>query len=109
MFQSIVTNLISNAIKFTPQRGQINITTSLAGDMLQVDIADNGMGITDEDKSMLFRVDAQIVGKGTEGETGSGLGLILCKEFVEKNGGQIWLESEEGRGSTFYFTIKKAS
>jgi len=105
MISTVIRNLLSNAIKFTPQGGQIDIITSSAGNMMQIDITDNGVGIPVEEKSMLFRVDAQVIGKGTEGETGSGLGLILCKEFVEKNGGKIWVESTVGKGSTFSFTL----
>lgn len=105
MINTVIRNLLTNAIKFTYPNGKIEISTREVGKMIQIDITDNGIGIASEDLIMLFRVDAQISGKGTEGESGSGLGLILCKEFVEKNGGKIWVKSIPGTGSTFSFTI----
>jgi len=105
MISTVIRNLLSNAIKFTHKDGLIELITTDIDDVIQIDITDNGVGMSVEDISMLFRVDAQLAGKGTEGETGSGLGLMLCKEFVEKNGGKIWVNSIQAKGSTFSFTV----
>ncbi len=102
---TVLRNLISNAIKFTPLNGQINIHTRVFEQQLEISITDSGVGIKDEILPLLFQIDAYIKTKGTENESGTGLGLILCKEFVEKHGGQIWVESMEGKGSTFSFSI----
>ena len=72
---------------------------------ITVSINDNGVGISDEDQKKLFRLDDKYKSKGTAGETGTGLGLVLCKEFIEKNGGEIWCESKKGIGTTFSFRI----
>jgi signal transduction histidine kinase len=104
----VIRNLITNAIKFTNDGGIITIQGKVEGNNLLVSVMDNGIGIKPEIKKMLFDKTAPYTTRGTANEKGTGLGLILCKEFVEKNGGQIWVESEEGKGSTFYFTIPKA-
>lgn len=112
MLSTVIRNLISNAIKFTDKNGQINISSryvfveDVLGDkQLEVSVADTGVGIRKEDIAKLFRIDTAFSSKGTEKESGTGLGLILCKDFVEKHGGRIWVESELGKGSTFKFTI----
>jgi signal transduction histidine kinase len=105
---TVIRNLISNAIKFTPENGSITIDASEKDDMLVVSIKDNGVGMPDEVLGKLFRIDTKHTTKGTANEKGTGLGLILCKDFVEKNGGKIWVESEIGKGSTFCFTVPLA-
>ena len=100
-----VRNLISNAIKFTPEGGAITLGLQQNKNNVIVSIADTGVGMSKEIISKLFRIDTKLTTKGTANEKGTGLGLILCKEFIEKNGGQILVESEVGKGSVFYFTL----
>jgi signal transduction histidine kinase len=105
MINTVLRNLISNAIKFTRQGGMITIAATEKPDLLMVSVSDNGVGIPKAMIDKLFRIDENYTTTGTNNERGTGLGLILCKEFIEKHGGKIWVESEEGLGSTFYFTI----
>jgi len=102
-------NLINNAIKYSFNGTRIRIETSSAGEFVQVSVIDSGIGLTPESQEKIFRYDQPFMNKGTAGETGSGLGLILCKDFVEKNGGTIKVESKPGSGSTFTFTLPAAS
>lgn len=101
-------NLILNGIKFTDAGGQITIACEDKGQELVVAVKDNGVGIAEDVQKILFEKTSGYTTRGTANEKGTGLGLILCKEFVEKNGGRIWLESAAGKGSTFYFTLKKS-
>lgn len=102
----ILTNLVSNAIKFTYNGGKIIIGANLyEQDMAEIYVSDTGTGMPKEVVEKIFRIDSKHTMKGTQGETGTGLGLLLCREFVEKNGGKIWVESTEGVGSTFRFTL----
>jgi PAS domain S-box-containing protein len=105
LLQTILLNLITNGIKFTGNDGTVTIGARTGKDETEVSITDTGTGMTEEMKGQLFRIDVKVATKGTSGESGSGLGLILCKEFVEMHGGKIWVESEVGKGSTFIFTI----
>jgi PAS domain S-box-containing protein len=105
MIKAVIRNLLSNAIKFTGRGGIIEISATNSGDMVEVCIADNGVGIDPRNLKKLFRIDDQFKNPGTENELGSGLGLILCREFVEKNKGEIWAESQPGRGSKFKFKL----
>lgn len=106
MLESTLRNLLSNAIKFSFRGGQILITARLTqNNFVETSITDNGIGISSDLISKLFRIDRQTGRNGTEGEPSTGLGLLLCKEFVEKNGGNIRVESIEGKGSTFSFTL----
>ena len=107
MIGTIFRNLISNAIKFTQEGGEVTISAEVSPNNLTVAIRDNGIGIPKESIKRLFRIDQNFSTQGTSKESGTGLGLILCKEFVDKNKGKIWVESEEGKGSTFYFTIPR--
>jgi len=103
---TIIRNLVSNALKFTPKGGQINITSEIAGrQMVTVCVKDTGIGIPPHMVENLFRLDADTRRHGTDDEPSTGLGLILIKEFIEKNSGTIWVESEVGKGSNFYFTL----
>jgi ligand-binding sensor domain-containing protein/signal transduction histidine kinase len=108
MIEMVVRNLITNAIKFTPSNGFINIVISETGNMIQLEIHDNGVGISPEHQEKLFTLDSNITQKGTNGEKGTGLGLIICKEFVEKNNGKIWIISKPDSGSSFFITIPGA-
>jgi signal transduction histidine kinase len=101
----IIRNLISNAIKFTHRNGNISLKAESNQQFTEITITDTGVGISKEMQSKLFDVGEKTLKQGTENEQGTGLGLILCKEFTEKHGGEIWVESEIDKGSTFIFTI----
>ncbi len=105
MINTVMRNLISNAIKFTREGGEVIISTRKTPKETIVSVRDNGLGIAPDRMEKLFRIDTNVSTPGTNKEKGTGLGLILCKEFVEKHGGSIWVESEEGKGSTFSFTL----
>lgn len=107
MLSTVMRNLVSNALKFTPINGKISISGELEKEHVKVCIADTGVGMDRETMGKLFRIDEKISNKGTEGELGTGLGLILCSELVKKMGGAIWVESELGKGSKFFFTLPK--
>ncbi|WP_163717182.1 tetratricopeptide repeat-containing sensor histidine kinase [Mangrovibacterium lignilyticum] len=109
MVNLILRNLISNAIKFTESGGLVQVLAKLEGDFLAISVKDSGIGISQSDLPKLFDSTAHITTYGTNHETGSGLGLLLCKEFVEANGGVIKVESKKGKGSTFTFTLKQYS
>ncbi len=105
MFNSIIQNLVSNAIKFTRPRGEVKLRTEIKENGIEVYVSDNGVGIPKEALSKIFRIDKQITTLGTSNEKGSGLGLLVCKEMIEKHGGNIWVESTPGEGTTFSFSI----
>jgi len=102
---TVVRNLVANAIKFTPEGGTVTVNAQHGKGEVLVSITDTGVGIPASVIGKLFRIDTKHSTKGTADEKGTGLGLILCKEFIEKNGGTIGVQSEEGKGSTFYFTL----
>jgi signal transduction histidine kinase len=105
----VIRNLMTNAIKFTNDGGTVSIgAKENSGDWV-ITIKDNGIGINSDVLKILFDKTAPYTTRGTANEKGTGLGLILCKEFVEKNGGKIWVESKEGEGSEFSFTLPKAN
>ena len=105
MMKTVLRNLISNAIKFTSSNGTVEIKSEIRQDELEISVKDSGVGIRKEIIEKIFKIDCNYTSRGTDNETGTGLGLILCKEFVEKHGGRIWVESEEGKGSEFKLTI----
>jgi len=106
MLHSILRNFLANAIKFTKPIGEVTLTAKWEpDDVVEISISDTGIGMSPEILNKLFTLNAKISRKGTEGEPSSGLGLIICKELVEKQGGRIWVDSEEGKGSTFFFTL----
>lgn len=108
MIGTVLRNLITNAIKFTHPNGEIVVSAEQKQNELMVAVSDNGIGIKKVNVEKLFRIDESYSTMGTQNETGTGLGLLLCKEFVEKHGGKIGVESEVGKGSKFYFTIPKS-
>ncbi len=105
MLSTIFRNLISNAIKFTPRNGKIVVTAEKHNGETLISVQDTGIGIPADMIPILFKIGAKTSRPGTEGESSTGLGLILCKEYIEKHRGKIWVESTEGIGTTFYFTI----
>ena len=107
MVSIVMLNLVSNAIKYSNTNGNIQIDAKEAGDFFVVSISDNGIGISKEDIPKLFRVEVDHKTIGNSNEKGTGIGLILCMEFVLKNGGNMWVESEIEKGSTFIFTLPK--
>ena len=107
MIDVVVRNLLSNAIKFTKPGGTVEISATHDENTLKVAISDTGIGIPEEILPNLFRIGVKTRQIGTGGERGTGLGLILCKEFIDQHGGTIRVESEVGRGSTFWFTLPK--
>ncbi len=110
MLDTVIRNLISNALKFTPDGGRITISAQVNGtDKIEISVADTGLGISPENIAKLFRLDAHHSTLGTAKEQGTGLGLLICKEMVEKNGGRIWIESEVGQGTTVHFTARRTA
>ena len=106
MINSVLLNLMSNAVKFTNREGRVTLSAGEIGNnMVRISVSDTGVGMPQSTIDKLFELDGKILTKGTAGELSTGLGLLLCKEFVEKNGGSISVESEEGKGSTFSFTL----
>jgi len=106
MLQTVIRNLVSNAVKFTVKGGKITVSAKETSDKnIEISVKDTGIGMSQSMIENLFRIDVKTSRPGTEGEPSTGLGLILCKEFIEKHGGKIWVDSEEGKGSTFYFTL----
>lgn len=108
MINSVIQNLISNSIKFSKSGDRITVSSQEFKQNYLVIISDTGVGINENDQKKLFKIDIHHSTIGTNDEIGTGLGLILCKELVEKNGGKIWVESKMGQGSEFYFTLPKA-
>ena len=104
---TVLRNLVSNAIKFTPREGKIQVKGEWVDNksFVKISVIDTGIGIPKEVAQNLFKLDNKYSTKGTEGEKGTGLGLIICKEFVEQNGGNIGVETNEGKGTTFWFTL----
>ena len=109
MLQTVIRNLVSNAIKFSPKGSKVTIlAVPKENNTVEISVKDSGIGMNNKILDNLFRLDINCGRFGTEGEPSTGLGLLLCKEFVEKHDGKIWVESEEGKGSTFYFTLKQS-
>ncbi len=105
MIRTILRNLISNAIKFTHTNGRIVISVIKNKQEYLISVSDNGVGIPKKSLDNLFSIDQNKSTRGTQDESGTGLGLILCKELIKKHNGRIWVESEPGRGSIFYFSL----
>lgn len=109
MLQTILRNLISNALKFTPRDGMVSLFAEPTKDgVVMITVKDSGIGMPEEIVKNLFRIDVKNVRReGTDGEPSSGLGLSLCKEFIEKHGGKIWVDSDVGAGTSFYFSMPR--
>jgi len=107
MLETILKNLISNGIKFTPKGGAVRLKSELEpeSEFLKISVFDTGVGLTPEEQGKLFRIDRHLRKTGTESEEGSGLGLLVCQEFIKKHGGQIGVNSEPGKGSHFWITL----
>jgi len=108
MLNTVIRNLLMNSIKFTNDGGTITLSSIVEGNKLKVNVQDNGIGISEKQKEVLLRLEKVKSSIGTSGEKGTGLGLILCKEFIETNDGKLLIESELGKGSTFSFTVPLA-
>ena len=109
MINAVIRNLLSNAIKFTSHWKSVKIIVEDIESFWDIKVVDEGVGISYENQQKVFRVDAKFKTEGTSGEKGTGLGLLICKEFAEKNGGHIAVDSEVGKGSIFSFTVPKIS
>jgi signal transduction histidine kinase len=117
MIDTVIRNLTTNALKFTPVEGQVTLSIHRNGvspdnegtEWVEISVRDTGVGISQADIDKLFRIDVHHTTPGTAKESGTGLGLILCQEMVEKNGGRIWVESELGQGTTVKFTVPVTS
>ena len=105
MIKTILRNLVSNALNFTNIGGYVKIFSKMKDDEVIVTVEDNGVGISEVNQKKLLRIDKKYIGTNTNGEKGTGLGLILCKEFLENHGKEIWIESKVGKGSRFNFTL----
>ena len=105
MIDSILRNLVSNAIKYTRKGGKVKVSAKTNTNNIEITVADNGVGIPAEKQSAIFQIDKRTNTSGTENEEGTGLGLIICKDFLARNGGQIWVESPQGKGSKFTFSL----
>jgi signal transduction histidine kinase len=108
MISSVLRNLVSNAVKFTNPDGEISLRVKQKEDVVEVFVIDDGIGMNQECLHKLFRIDTYYSTSGTMGESGTGLGLIICKEFIEKNSGRIKASSNEGSGTTMTFTLNPA-
>ena len=116
MLDTVLRNLTGNAVKFTPRGGEVNLRArvkpspqeteaSKTEEVIEVTVADTGVGMSQESLERIFRLEATQSTPGTEQEEGTGLGLIICKEMIEQNGGQIWVQSESGKGTTVSFSM----
>jgi K+-sensing histidine kinase KdpD len=104
----VLRNLINNAVKFSYMWEQVTVDAQMGGDKYEVSVSDNGMGISQERMQSLFQIDRRASQEGTGKEKGAGLALIMCKDFVENNGGRIWAENNANQGTTFKFTLNAA-
>jgi len=107
MINTVVRNLINNAVKFSHKGGTVELRIQDKIKLFEVIVMDQGVGIPEENLKKLFRIDTKYKSAGTAGETGTGLGLVLCKEFIDKNTGDIWCKSNKHSGTEFHFTIPK--
>jgi signal transduction histidine kinase len=108
MINTVVRNLLNNAIKFTPENGKVDIYLSENEEFISCAIKDTGIGIEPDLLKQLFEIDKTVSTNGTIGESGTGLGLIICHDFITHNDGKIWAESVVNNGTSFYFSIPRA-
>ncbi|MGE5500093.1 MAG: sensor histidine kinase [Syntrophothermus sp.] len=109
MIHLVLRNLIANGIKFTPRGGTVRVSTADKDNSIELVVEDSGVGISETNIQKLFRIDINHTTKGTQNETGSGFGLILCKEIIDKHSGEIRIESKLNQGSRFIITLPKAA
>ncbi len=107
MMRTVLRNLFSNAAMFTEPGGRVGVESEDGGDRVRVRVWDTGIGIGEEERRDLFHIDKRIKRKGTAGEMGTGMGLILCRDLVERNGGEIWIASAPGKGTEVFFTLPR--
>lgn len=107
MFNAIMRNLVSNALKFTHQKGQVTVDAKTDGDQIIISVSDTGVGMTPENAEKLFQLDQHYSTTGTANEQGSGLGLVMCQQMIQQHEGQIWVETVLGKGTTFLFTMPR--
>jgi two-component system sensor histidine kinase/response regulator len=105
MMKTIVRNFLSNALKFSYENSEIHVLAYKEDGMAVIGVRDHGQGMSPEDQEKLLKTETHFSKYGTNNEEGSGLGLLLCLDFAQKNGGKMWFESEQGKGSTFYFSV----
>ena len=105
MTATVIRNLASNSLKFTQSGGKIIFSAFEKENFVQIKVQDTGIGLKENEIDQLFKIDTHYTRPGTDSESGSGLGLILCKEFIEKNGGEIWIESKPEEGTAVFFTL----
>ena len=105
MFAAVVRNLVGNALKYTSAEGVVTLASELTDNNLIISVKDTGTGMTQEVQNQLFKLSETKSQRGTNNESGTGLGLVLCADFVKINGGNIWFTSKQGEGSTFFFSI----
>ena len=105
LISSVLRNLIDNALKYTSKEGKIIISAIPKADMVEISVSDTGIGMSDSMVSRIFRIDSNVSTEGTAREKGTGLGLMICRDFVEMHGGRIWAESQKGKGTTFTFSL----
>jgi two-component system sensor histidine kinase/response regulator len=105
MINTVIRNLLSNSLKYTAKGGTVKISSEITGDKAKITVSDTGVGIQEENLDKLFRIDVNYSTRGTEDEEGTGLGLILCREFIHKNKGELGVKSTFGIGSEFFFTL----
>jgi two-component system sensor histidine kinase/response regulator len=108
MIETVLINIITNAVKFTKRGGSIKLVAKDEFNFSTVSVSDSGVGMSEEQLKHLFQIDSKHNSVGTEMESGTGLGLLICKEFIEYHQGKIWAESQTGKGSIFSFTIQNA-
>ncbi|MFC2104803.1 sensor histidine kinase [Bacteroidota bacterium] len=105
MISTVLRNLISNSVKFTKQGDEITVDARINSNLIEISVIDTGVGISEENVEKIFQIDSNISTQGTAEESGTGLGLIISREFIEKNGGTINVKSKEGEGTRFTFTV----
>jgi two-component system sensor histidine kinase/response regulator len=105
MMKTIVRNFLSNALKFSYDGSEIHVLAYKENDMAVIAVRDHGQGMSEEDQQKLLKTETHFSKYGTNNEEGSGLGLLLCLDFAQKNGGRMWFESKKDEGSTFYFSV----
>ena len=109
MIGTVLRNLLTNAIKFTRKGGKVILKSERSNNgTIEISVEDNGVGMADKNIKRLFKIEEKVSSQGTDGEASTGLGLLLCKEFIEMHGGNILVDSKEGKGSKFSFTLQKS-